>query len=62
MQKGCLAEPSFCHSKKPVAGTRQRRCLNAERNDGFSATVSLRALMMGFGLRAQAGRSPHRTT
>jgi len=37
--------PCFCHSYNPSATTRHRRCLNAERNDGFEAAVSDRALM-----------------
>ncbi len=63
MKWGNDCRPSFCHSKKPSAGIRQRRCPNAPRNAGRVPTVSARALMSGFFRNcspAQLGRSPHR--
>lgn len=39
--------PGFCfHSKKPLAGIRQRRRRKAVRNEGFSANVSALALII----------------
>ena len=46
MNQGCLPPAATCHSYQPSASTRQRRFLNASRNDGFSASVSERALIM----------------
>ena len=46
IRNGLFFRPSVFHSKNPSAAIRQRRLArNAERNDGFSATVSDRALM-----------------
>src|SRR3954470_4269388 len=62
-RNGCLTLPSVCHSKKPLAGIMHRRRLKAERNDGFSATVSALALLsIGafLGSFTQAGNSPQR--
>lgn len=50
-----------CHSKKPSAKIRQRRYLYAERKEGFSASVSARALIIREpmdGSLAQEGISP----
>src|SRR5450759_16905 len=44
MYHGCLMPFSVFHSYKPDAGMMQRRFLKADLNDGFSATVSPRAL------------------
>lgn len=58
-----LAFPSRFHSKKPLAGTMQRRSAKAFLNTGFSATVSDRAFIMReasirYRPFAQNGRSP----
>jgi len=46
MKYGCLFGDTPFHSKYPLAGTRDRRFLNAFRNDGFVTTVSARALIV----------------
>ena len=46
MNQGCLPPGATCHSYQPSASTRQRRLRNASRNEGFSARVSARALIM----------------
>ena len=55
--------PGVCfHSKKPSARIRHRRRRKAVRNDGFSASVSPRALIIRLpidGSLAQDGISPH---
>jgi len=53
------------HSKYPSAGRRHRRAANARRKAGFSATVSIRALIIRLpieGSLAQDGTSPQRST
>src|SRR4249919_891052 len=72
MKKGCLRGlPDFpvCwvgyHSKYPSAGSRQRRDANARLYAGFSATVSIRALIIRlpiFGSLAHDGTSPQVST
>jgi hypothetical protein len=55
--------PCRSHSKKPSTGIKQRRSRKAERNIGFSRTVSdraLKALRPIFGSLDQEGTSPHR--
>src|SRR5690606_13240102 len=62
MNMGTFPPSRFCHSKKPSAGIRQRRRLNAERNAGFSKAVSERALIIllpVIGSLAHDGTSPH---
>ena len=44
--QGCFPPGATCHSYQPSASTRQRRLRNASRNEGFSASVSDRALIM----------------
>ena len=46
MNQGCLPPGATCHSYQPSASTRQRRLRKASRNEGFSASVSARALIM----------------
>ena len=61
MNQGCLPPGATCHSYQPSASTRQRRFLNASRNDGFSAIVSARALIMRLPIArslAHLGTSP----
>src|SRR4249919_80700 len=72
MKKGCLRGlpdfPVWCvgyHSKYPSAGSRQRRDAKARLYAGFSATVSIRALIIRLpiaGSLAQEGTSPHVST
>jgi hypothetical protein len=50
------------HSKKPSAGTRQRRDRKASRKDGFSSSVSVRALNRFISSRAQRGMRPQRNS
>jgi hypothetical protein len=63
--KGCLRPGrSPCHSKKPVAGTTQRRDLIASRKAGFASMPSLLALIIEVPtLRsfAQNGTRPQRS-
>ena len=57
------APPPFFHSKNPSAGMRHRRFRNALRKEGFSATVSERALIIRLpipGSLAQEGIKPQR--
>ena len=61
MNHGCLPAGATCHSYQPSASTRQRRFLKASRNDGFSASVSARALIMRLPIArslAHLGTSP----
>jgi len=44
--QGCFSSPTRCHSYHPSASTRQRRRWKALRNEGFSVSVSARALIM----------------
>lgn len=44
-KKGCLPPAWFIHSNQPSTGIRQRRVLKALLKDGFSCTVSARALI-----------------
>ena len=62
MYTGCLRAPVCSHSKKPLAGIRQRLRRKAERKDGFSAAVSERALIIRLPILASfahPGISPH---
>src|SRR5258708_5561165 len=53
--------PAPVHSKKPLAGIRQRRRANASRNEGTLEAVSARALMSGrLGSAVARGRRPQR--
>src|SRR3954454_14229036 len=72
MKNGCLRGfPGFgsswvgYHSKYPSAGSRQRRFAKARLYAGFSATVSIRALIIRLpieGSLAHDGTSPQVTT
>jgi len=62
MNHGYFLPPSVFHSKNPVAGMMQRRVLKAVLKEGFSATVSPRALASLLpinGSFAQLGMRPH---
>jgi hypothetical protein len=59
--QGCLPPGAACHSYHPSASTRQRRLRNASRNEGFSARLSARALIMRLPIArsfAHLGTSP----
>ncbi len=46
MNHGCFPPGATCHSYQPSASTRQRLLRKASRNEGFSARVSARALII----------------
>ena len=67
MNQGILRLPTACHSKNPVEGTRQRWCRAGCANEGFTSTVSARALQVrrrislaSAGPFIQEGTSPQR--